>query len=95
MTTVTTDQTRKAALEELLRQAPVTPILQGHTYEDEIDIVWEVNGRGVQLEVNPGRMNGQWLSWRQENPLEPLTGYQSIDLADRATWQPLFEALGC
>ena len=95
MTTITANQTRKAALEQLLQQAPVAPIRQGHTYEDEVDVVWEVNGRSVQLEINPGQMNGQWLSWHQKNPLEPLTGYQPIDLVDPTTWQPLFEALEC
>lgn len=93
MTAITTPQDREAALNQLLRQAPAKPTRHEHSYEDDIDILWEINKRNIHLEIFPGQTKGQWLSYQREEPLTILTSLQTINLAEPATWQPLFQAL--
>ena len=95
MTTVTGLLTREAVLEQFLAQAPLPPDRHEESYEDDIDFQWQLPERIIQMEIHPGLMTGQWLSWLKANPLEPLTRLQPIDLTQEETWQPLFQALRC
>ena len=85
VTTISPPQAREAALSEFLRQAPVQPVRHEHSYEDDIDLQWQLPDRVIQLEIHPGVMTGQWLSWRKAQPLEPLTRLQPINLTQEET----------
>ena len=95
MTTITVPTTREAALEQLKSQAPLAPDRHEHSFDDDIDLQWQLPDRVVQLEIHPGLMTGQWLSWLKAQPREPLTRLRPIDLNNQATWEPLFQALQC
>ena len=93
MTAITAPLDREAALNQLLRQAPAEPNRHEHSYEDDIDILWEIDERNIHLEIFPGQTNGRWLSYQRAEPMTILTSFQAINLAEPKTWQPLFQAL--
>lgn len=95
MTTIAIISTREAALEQFLTQVPLPPDRHEESYDDDIDLQWQLPDRVIQLEIHPNLTTGQWLSWLKAKPLEPLTRLQPIDLVKEETWRPLFQALQC
>ena len=93
MTAITAPLDREAALNQLLGQAPAEPTRHEHSYEDDIDILWEIDERNIHLEIFPGQTSGRWLSYQRAEPMKILTSFQAINLAEPKTWQTLFQAL--
>ena len=93
MTTITAPLTRETALDQFLSESPVAPTCHEHSYDDDIDILWEIEERNIHLEIFPGQTEGRWLSYQRHEPMEILTSFQAISLTEPETWQPLFQAL--
>ena len=92
MTTATLEH---SLLGKLLAQVPAEPDLISTDQDGYTEVQWVLGGRVVQLDLEPGAVRAEWITWREEDALEDEPPVNGIDLRDRDSWQPLLELLAC
>ena len=87
--------TREAGVELLLQQAPIAPEQHGHSYDDEIDVVWRIGDQVIRISLETGETRAEWLSWNIAKYPDNDCELQYLDITDPATWQALLSELQC
>ena len=82
-------------LGKFLTQVPVEPDLISTDQDGYTEVQWALGSRVIQLDLDKDAVNAQWITWLEQDPLADEPPINTIDLQDRATWQPLLELLAC
>lgn len=87
--------TREAGMELLVQKAALSPEQYGHSYDDEIDIVWRSGDRIIQVSLETGETRAEWLSWNITKYPDPDCKLRYIDVTNPDTWQSLLSQIQC
>lgn len=87
--------TREAGIIRLIEQAPIKPEQHSHTYDDEIDVVWQKGEQIIHISLEPGATQARWLSWHPEEYPDIKNRFQYLDVTNPESWNSLFSELQC
>ena len=90
-----TIEQREALLQPFLELVPRAPDVIELSFDEYINIRWKFANRVFDMEIAPKLALGDWYAWKREVGGSPeiIIRTQNIDISQRDTWTPLFDAL--
>lgn len=71
----------------------MVPNERSHSYDDEYDLEWRIGDQVIQLSLETGETQAEWVSWNINRYPDPECKLQYLDITKPETWQELFNEL--